>query len=192
MENSWQYILVVAILFIGLVVGNYKALRLEGEVKSHLLTMIDSYLQGGISDGLDSKNIFLKAFYSQAKTVVTIWFLGLTVIGLPLILGVIFLRGFSVGFTVGFLCQQKASAGILISILSILPQNLVYIPFLILAAVLALNFSLYIVKGKNSHMLPLGQGLITYSLLMLICLLIFSGGALIEAYLSPWFLSLAL
>jgi len=191
-ENRWQYILITVIFLIGLVLGNYKALGLEGGVKSHLLALIDNYLQGGISGSLNGNGIFLSAFYNQAKTVIAIWFLGLTVIGFPLILAVIFLRGFSFGFTVGFLLQEKAGIGILISIISILPQNLVYIPCLIMVAVLAMNFSIYIIKRRNNKMMPLSTGLITYSLLMLFCMCIFLAGAFIEAYLSSWFLKLVL
>ncbi len=189
-ENRWQYILIVVIFLFGLILGNYKVFGLEGGVKSHLLDLIDNYLQGGAQEALDGQSVFWGAFFNQAKTVVTVWFLGLTVIGLPLILAVVFLRGFSFGFTVGFLLQEKAGTGVLICILSILPHNLVYIPLLIVSAVLAMNFSIFIVKGRSSSLLPLSAGLITYSVLMLICLIVFLTGAFIEAYLSPWLLGL--
>ena len=40
------------------------------------------------------------------KTTGLMWVLGLSVIGAPFILGVVFLRGFVLGFTVGFLVQE--------------------------------------------------------------------------------------
>jgi stage II sporulation protein M len=105
-------------------------------------------------------------------------------------LAVLFLRGFSLGFTVGFLYHEKAMTGVLISMISVLPQNLVYIPFLLMWAVIALNFSIFIVKGRNNSLMPLGTGLMSYSILMLAFLLLFLLGAFIEAYLSPWLLTL--
>lgn len=191
-DNRWQYFLILIIFLTGLILGNYRVLSLEGGVKSHLLTLIDDYLRGGIEGTLDGQSIFFSAFLYQAKSVFAVWFLGLTVIGLPLILAVVFLRGFALGFTVGFLLQEKAGAGIMITAMSILPQNIVYIPFLIIWAVIAINFSVFIVKGKKSEFFSLGRAFIVYSIWMLIFMSIFLAGAFIEAYLSPWFLSLIL
>ncbi|MEN6350538.1 MAG: stage II sporulation protein M [Syntrophomonas sp.] len=189
-ENRWQYLLIVIIFLVGIIIGNYKVLSLEGGVKNHLLTLIDNYLRGGMDGSLDGKGIFFSAFLNQAKTVAAVWFLGLTVIGLPLILAVIFLRGCSLGFTIGFLYQEKAWTGVLISLVSVLPQNLVYIPLLIIWAVIALNFSVFLVRGRNSSIIPLGTGLLSYSILMLVFMLLFLLGAFIEAFLSPWLLTL--
>lgn len=189
-ENRGQYFMISLIFLAGIIVGNYKVAGLKGDVSSYLLKLVDNYLQVGVAGSLDGSNILWAAFLSQAKIVAAIWFLGLTVIGLPLILAVVFLRGFSLGFTVGFLYQEKALTGVLIALVSVLPQNLVYIPLLIMWAVIALNFSIFIVKGRNSSVMPLGTGFISYSILMLVFLLLFLLGAFIEAYLSPWLLTL--
>ncbi len=191
-DNRWQYLSIFIIFLIGMILGNYWVINLEGGVKDHLLGLINDYLRGGLEGTLDGKHIFLSAFLYQARSVFAIWFLGLTVIGLPLILAVVFLRGFALGFTIGFLFQEKAGAGIMITAMSILPQNIVYIPFLIIWAVIAINFSVFIVKGKKSELFSLGGALIGYSIWMLIFMLIFLAGAFIEAYLSPFFLSLIL
>ncbi|MEA1960221.1 MAG: stage II sporulation protein M [Bacillota bacterium] len=189
-RNRWQYVLITLIFVLGIIMGDYKVTDLEGGVKSQLLTLIDSYLTGEISQGIDGKTILFSSFLNQAKGIIAIWFLGLTVIGMPIILGLVFLKGYSLGFTVGFLVQEKAGIGIVVTILSILPQNLVYLPILIICAVVGVNFSVYIARGKQDRSVPLGGVLVTYTLLILICLCIVFMGAFIEAYLSPWFLSL--
>ncbi|MGR6836348.1 stage II sporulation protein M [Syntrophomonas erecta] len=189
-ENRWQYILVVMLFLAGLIMGNHGVTGLEGGVKDYLSGLIDDYLKGGLEGRLNGSSIFIGAFITQAKTILALWFLGLTVIGFPLIPALVFMRGYALGFTVGFLIYEKAGAGVLITILSIVPQNLVYIPFLIIWAVMAMNFSAFIVKGRSTGVDSLSKGLVSYSLLMLVCLLIFLMGAFIEAYLSPWFLGL--
>jgi len=170
--------------------GDYKALGLTSGVKSHLLTLIDDYLKGGVNVGLDKQVILFNSFINQGKSIIAVWFLGLTIIGMPIILGVVFLKGFSLGFTISFLVKEKAMSGVLISILSILPQNLVFIPLLIIWSVVGINFTVYIARGRPGSGLPLGKMLISYTVLMLLSLVIVLIGALIEAYLSPWFLSL--
>ena len=189
-NNRWQYIVIGLVFLVGLVMGGQKVEGLEGGVRDYLRELIVTYLQEGQKAPIYGPGILLAALATQAKTVVAIWFLGLTVIGVPLILAVVFLRGYALGFTVGFLVQQKGGAGVIMSILSILPQNLVYIPLLIIWAVIAVNFSSYLI-GRHPGA-ALGKTLINYSLLLAVFLVLFTAGAFIEAYLSPWFLSLIL
>ncbi len=189
-ENSVQYMLILGIFIIGFMLGFLNVRGLDDEVKKYLVVMLDNYLRGGLEGDLYGRSILVTAFIKQAETIFSIWLLGLTVIGLPLILAVIFLRAFSLGFTVGFLLQQKAGAGVLLAMVSILPQNLVYMPCLIIAGVVAMNFSVYIVKSRTAGGNSLGVALLAYSIVMLLLLLAFALGAFIEAYLSPWLLGL--
>lgn len=190
-ENRLQYILVIIVFLLGLIMGNYQVTGLDGGVKSHLSGIIDSYLTGGLDGSLYGPEILGSSFLKQLQATLLVWLLGLTVIGLPLVLVFIWLRGFSLGFTISFLLHDRATDGILISIVSVLPQNLIYIPFFLAWSVMAINFSVYILKGRNSG-LPLGRAVIIYTGLMLTYLLIFLAGAFVEAYLSPWLLTLIL
>ncbi|MDD4802686.1 MAG: stage II sporulation protein M [Syntrophomonas sp.] len=189
-ENKWQYLLITLIFVLGVIIGDYKVTGLAGGIKSHLLSLIDEYIKGGINSDLNKEAILFNSFLNQAKSILAIWFLGLTVIGMPIILGVVFYKGFSLGFTIAFLVKEKAVSGILISILSILPQNLVYIPLIIIWSVIGINFSVYIARSKAGSIVSLGGALISYTLLMIVFLAIVLVGAFIETYLSPWFLSL--
>ncbi|NLB88777.1 MAG: stage II sporulation protein M [Syntrophomonadaceae bacterium] len=191
-KNNWHYILLILILVLGMILGYHKVYSLTGEVRSHLLDLINSYLLGGYKGDYSGNQIFISAYIQQLKSIVLIWFLGLTVIGIPLILGVIFFRGFSLGFTIGFLVQEKGSAGVIISILSIFPQNIVYLPLIVAWGLIAINFSLYIVKGREVGGMPLTKGLIRYLFLLAVFSVIVLIGVLIEAYLSPWLLGLFL
>lgn len=186
--NRWQYTLIALIFTAGLIIGNYKVPGLEGGVRNHLLDLLNNYLQAESQDSMNGTTLLFYAFLNQAKSIIGIWFLGLTVIGMPLILALVFLKGFSLGFTIGFLVQEKAGAGILIAILSILPQNLVYIPLLIIWSVVGVNFSVFIATGRQGRAGSLGRALASYVMLMLVFLLILLIGAFIEAYFSPWFL----
>jgi len=191
-KNRWQYILVTIFFLLGMLMGDYQVSVLEGGVRSHLSGLVDNYLQENIAQNLPGYQIFNQAFLLQTKTIALMWFLGLTVIGLPLILAVIFLRGLALGFTLGFLFEEKASTGVLISLMTIMPQNLVYVPFLVIWAVMTMNFSIYVVKGRNMERRSLVTGLISYTALLLVFQLIFMAGVFIEAYLSPWLLSFLL
>ncbi|MGI6469013.1 MAG: stage II sporulation protein M [Syntrophomonadaceae bacterium] len=185
-ENRIQYCMVAALFTLGLIMGALKAGDLEGGVKERLLEMIDLYL--GEQQGVYGPAVFVSALLNQGRFILAIWALGLTVIGIPLILAVVFMRGFSLGFTAGFLFQEKAAQGVLLTFISLLPQNLIYVPVLLIASVIAVDFSLYIVRGRSYNRAPLGVSLLGYTSLVGMLMLVFMLGAFIEAYLVSWLL----
>lgn len=187
-DNSLKYIIILAILLLGIILGSYKSAGLEGGVRGYLLELVDNYID--YSQNVQGHDLFFKTFLKQAEMILLVWFLGLTVIGFPLIMAVVFFRGFALGFTTGFLIYEKAGIGVIITFLSVLPQNLVYIPLFILCAVIALNFSLYILAGNKNKALPLIRGIFMYTLMFLIILVFFALGAFIEAYFVPWLVSM--
>ena len=159
-DNRAQYLLIILFFVAGVVIGAYKVGSLDSTVRSHLSGLINGYLQSGVQGRLVGNEIIWKAFITQSKIILLIWFLGLTVIGLPLILGVVFVRGLSLGFTIAFLAHEQNAAGIWIAMVSVLPQNLVYIPLLLAWSVVALNFSVFIVKSRTAPGLSLGRGIL--------------------------------
>jgi stage II sporulation protein M len=191
-DNRVQYFIVLFFFIAGIICGDYRAADLDGGVRSHLLKLVEDYVKGGTNGNTGGSSILWAAFLSQAKPLLIVWFLGLTVIGLPFIISVIFIRGFSLGFTWSFLINEHAQNGLAISFLSILPQNLVYVPILLVWSTLALNFSVFIIRNRNSNFFSLWQGVIAYTMLLLVFWGMLFAGAFIEAYLSPWFLTLFL
>ncbi len=189
-KNLWQYTLLFLIFVVGMALGEINATSLEGSTRNHLVQMVDNFLKGGSIGYQGGYRLFFAAFLNQARVVGMIWFLGLTVIGIPLILAIIFFKGFSLGFTLGFLIKEKAWQGVLMATASVVPQNLLYIPLFLAWAVTGINFSLCLVRGRFGRGVALGPGLAAYTGVMLMFLLVLALGAFIEAFLSPWLLDL--
>ncbi|MGE5543992.1 MAG: stage II sporulation protein M [Bacillota bacterium] len=190
-SNLFKYLLLIIIFASGIVAGEMKSGNLGADTKSHLVSLIDQLIQHGASLTA-SEGLLLSTAGSQIKTAALMWFLGMTVVGVPLILGLIFARAFSLGFTVGFLIKEKGTLGLVMGLSSVLPQNLIYIPFLLIGAMVCLNFSLFLVRGRFQARAELWQNYVLYTLAMIGVTIVLLLGALVETYLSPWFLSLIL
>jgi stage II sporulation protein M len=125
------------------------------------------------------------------KTTGLMWVLGLTVIGAPAILGVVFLRGFVLGFTVGFLVQEMVFNGFILSTSSVLPHNLLVVPAVLLGAGGALSFAasafktLIGISKENIY----GQFATTTLLALCSCGLL-GLAAFVETYITPIFVQL--
>ena len=113
----------------------------------------------------------------------------MTIVGFPIILGLIFIKGFKLGFAVGFLVQEKAFKGIIFALLSILPQNLLYIPVVVIAGVTSISFSFLILKALLfSRKIPLPNYFLRYSVFMVLLAVVLVGAGFLEAYVTPVFM----
>ena len=106
--------------------------------------------------------MFSKVFFHNIKYMGVIWILGISIIGLPVMLILLFLKGMVIGFTVGFLVNQMGWSGFLLSFVSVLPQNIFIIPvFLSVMQLLLCHFllkhdagSIFLNKSRNRFTPP--------------------------------------
>lgn len=87
--------------------------------------------------------VFHRSAAFNLKTAIAIWLLGLSAAGIPLIMAVLFVRGFVVGFSIGFLVYQGGGGGLAFALTSILPANLVAVPALFALGAVGCAFVLF-------------------------------------------------
>lgn len=184
-RNIGLYIFVFLILIAGVVAGSISVNLLPEYQREDILNYIYSFLANAKNISVDASEVFLISLSNNLKTLLFIVISGITIIGFPLILGLIFFRGFILGFTVGFLIGGLGFQGLLMSILSILPQNLIIIPSLVSIAVAGIIFATTVIKNRRNFYEGQSQLFTSYLLynLMFGILLVFS--SLIEGYISP-------
>lgn len=191
LENFWLYLLISLIFVGGIIVGAMSVGALSPLQEGELSGYISQGLLNISNWEINSTDMLKYAVVNNLKIIGLIWLLGLTVIGIPLVLGIIFFRGFILGFTVGFLIQERAVQGVLLSFLSILPHNIFNIPSLVVSGAASISFSLWLVKGRLSHRAPgMLQQLIAYTMWIGLMAALVLAGALVEAYISPLFVKL--
>ncbi|CAM4227761.1 stage II sporulation protein M [Paenibacillus tarimensis] len=192
-ESLTLYVFVIVLFVVGVVFGTlmYNALTLEqqevlaGEV-SHYAEVFKAGIMPEVDGSLRDRAIF------YGKWLLLIWLLGITVVGLPVILALDFMKGVLIGFSVGALISQHEWKGLLFAMASIAPPNLIVIPALIMASVSGLTFSLYVIRqrliGKGGDLV---QPLLSHTAASLLLLLVLWGAALVEVYLSPYIIAWA-
>ncbi|WP_141433405.1 stage II sporulation protein M [Bacillus sp. 03113] len=187
-EHSSIYMFVVVLFLMGVIFGAVVVNSLNFTQKEDLYYYLSQFF-GQISKGkiAASKDLFMQSFFHNSKFIGLMWILGISIIGLPVILILLFIKGMVVGFTVGFLVNQMGWNGFLLSFVSVLPQNLIIIPIFVMSAALSVTFSLKMIKKQfmkkmGEPMLPLfGR----YTLFLVTAVLFLIAAAGIEAYLSP-------
>lgn len=189
--NFWLYIISILCLCIGIVLGVYTVGYMSSFEKSDLLSYMKSFCSSIVTTDINSQSIVFESIKNNLTLLAAVWFLGLTMIGIPIILLLDILKGFTIGYTTCFVINGLGVKGIWISLLGVLPQNLIYIPCLIFSSVLAMDFSITMLSSKeNNKYTSLPLKIAAYSVSFLFISIFMFLGFLIEAYLTPNMLKL--
>lgn len=187
-EHSSIFVFVVMLFLMGVIFGAVVVNSMSFSQKQDLFYYLSQFF-GEVSNGkvAEANDLFLQSFFHNSKFIGLMWVLGISIIGLPIILILLFIKGMVVGFTVGFLVNQMSWKGFMLAFVSILPQNLIIIPVFIIMAVMSMSFSLLMIKKQ--FMKKYGQPIMPifkrYIFAFIIAVLFISVASGIEAFLSP-------
>lgn len=102
-ENRTLYAFVCVLFLMGVIFGAIIVNSLSPNQKQDLYTYLSRFFVQASEGGFASKSDMLfQSFGHYLKYMGLMWLLGLSVIGLPVILIMLFLKGVVMGFTVGF------------------------------------------------------------------------------------------
>lgn len=185
------YVFVAVLFVVGGIFGVLLVNALTLEQQQKLTDEVVQYVHVmNAGFGISAYETFWERFFFHLKWLILIWILGVTVVGIPGILALNFLKGALMGFSVGVLIQQYEWKGILLSLAALAPHNVIAVPALIVSSAAAISFGLFIIRNRllqqKGELLPeLGS----FTSTLMIMLILFAGAALIEAYLSPSIIS---
>lgn len=187
-EYSSLYMFILVLFVMGVICGSVIVNSLSFTQKEDLLYYLSRFF-GQVKDGsiASSYQMFLESLKHNIQYISLIWILGISIIGFPLILLLLFLKGTVIGFSVGFLVNAMGWEGFRVALVSVLPQNIILVPVMIFITVLSLALSTNIIRRVFLKQVrqPLKPVLIKYVVALLIAILFISGAGAIEAYFSP-------
>lgn len=186
-NNFLLYIISLLCIFTGIVLGIYKVKYLGDTYKNELLSYINSFTDYLINKNIDYKNVLMATIKNNVPFIVLIWFLGMTMIGIPIILIVDIIKGYILGFAISIMINSIGTKGLWIALLGIIPQNVIYIPCLVLSSVLAMEFSINFLSERIGKRFTKGLGvrIFSYSVSFLFIIIVMSIGFIFEAYGTP-------
>lgn len=186
-ENVWIYVVTLLFMFIGIVLGIYSVKYINSVHSNELLSYFNNFMNYIGNNNIEYKSVFYQILKNNIPTILIIWFLGMTLVGLPGILIMDILKGYTFGFTISFLINSNGIKGLWIVLLTLIPQNIIYISCILVASVLAMDFSLNFIKERMNKTFGKGLGvrILYYSLSFLFIVSIMFVGFFIETYLTP-------
>ncbi len=191
MKNLVLYVIVVLAFVIGICTGSFTVNALNQSQFVELSTYVEDFFSILSGQEINHTEILKISMMNHIKTVAILWLLGITVIGIPLIIFIIGIKGFVVGFSVGYFIKSLSLKGLLFSIVGIFPQNLIVIPSYIFLSVACISISISMIKSiikTKYRQTDIKNQFVSYSMLTFIILIILIFGSIIESYITPVFI----
>lgn len=190
LKNKRKYILLLLIFIIGIVLGvffiNNSDENQKKEINEYITNFVTTLKE---NNSIDKKELVKASLKGNIVMGIALWFIGSTVIGLPLIYFFVLYKGLCIGYTMSSaILTLSTGKGILFCISSILLHNIIMIPAILMIAVSGTNLCQAIIKNRTKENIKLE--IIKHSIISFIGIIFFMLSSLVEVYISTNFLML--
>lgn len=175
-NNFKEYILTILIFLIGLFIG----VMFVNNCSEDKIELIDEYiLQFEVKfkqiETIDKNVLFISSAKNNILLAIGLWIAGTTVVGIPIVLGIILYRGFCMGVTISSISMTLGvEKGIAFSICALGLQNLFFIPAIITIGVSSIKLYKSIIADRRKENIKIQIFLHTIISLLMLAVLIFS------------------
>ena len=182
MKYKMIYMKIIIVFFIGIIIGVAVINTAKEEKILNLTEYVKELVQNvKYNDNIDYSNSFLVSIVKNIKTIGILWIFGYTIISSIFVYLNIGYQGFKLGYTIStFILILGIKKGIILSLSSLLLQNIIFIPTLFLLSESGIKLCNEIKKNRNNIKRELWRHFIIF--MLCICLIILS--SFIEVYFS--------
>lgn len=181
-NNVKSYLIIVVIFAIGIFLGVMLVNQTDSkeEIEKYINSYIDETknLQNGDYLGElqeDIKNNIILVFF--------LWFAGTTIIGIPIVFGIILFRGFCLGCTIASCVYVLGKIkGLIFLAITVLLQNIIFIPAIIILGVSCIKLYNSIIKDRRKENIKLS--IFKHSIISLIVLAILIVASIVKIEIS--------
>lgn len=173
----------------GLLFGAVIAGQLNSQDAAVLGNAIGQLIQAvDLNQLASTQDVWWSRVVADCQLLALVWLFGVTVIGLPFIVVTVFLRAFSMGFSVGFTVLQFGWKGLAIVATTMFVHQVLSLAAIILAGALAIRFSMGLLR-QTTPVTRLPRRLLLYTCAFALPALILIVAAAFQAYVSPGLLT---
>ena len=184
-SNKKLILFLLLFTLLGIISGTIFVLILNDSDKSIIINYIGDFIKNIKDDKINITSNFMNLYIPNLLSSLLIWILGISIIGIPVILFIYFSKMFVLGFTVATFILKYKFTGVIYSFLYLFPSSLIeIIMYLILINYsFTLSYSLFksFFKRGNIDFKPIMK---RYVVILLITIIILLFGSLYEVFIS--------
>lgn len=183
-KNKKEYISLCIVLLIGVVLGVLFINNIKEEEKSEVQNYINSFIETLKNNNEIDRIVLLKESAIKNVTIgILLWFIGSTVIGIPILYAYVMYKGFCISYTISScIAVLGQGKGLIFAISSILFQNIIIVPAILIISVSGIKLYQSIVKDRRKENIKIE--IVKHTIISLVNILCLVIAAIIETYIS--------
>lgn len=182
-----KIIFLIVLALIGITMGSIFTTMLSQNDKVLAQTYIKDFITNINNNKLNYLDSFKSAFMSNVILILTIWILGISIIGIPVNIFIYFVKTFVIGFSLSAFILTYNVKGCLLGLIYIFPHHIINIAIYILLLMFSLNFSLKILKSlKSKNQMSLRLTFNRYIVILVFTLIVTLLTTLNEVFVTPF------
>ena len=188
LSYSMIIITIVAILAGSLFITILKDNDIES-ITNSLNTFFDNIMNNNLNYGLSLKSSLI----TNMIFIITIWIFSISIIGIPVILFLYFIKVFSLGLTLSSLIYNYKAKGIIYALIYIFPHNILLIFVLAILSINSIKYSFKVSSGFfKKESVDFKPILDKHKYILLISIIFVLITSLYNTYIMPYLLKIVL
>lgn len=187
LPNKKLNLFVIFIVVLGIISGSLFLMVLNDNDKSEVINEISTFMANINTNNINNLNSFKNSLIEGMILIILSWILGMSIIGVIFNIFFIYMKSFTIGFSISSFILVYKYKGILSSLIYVIPSQLINILIILILGVYTLLFSKYLFKMifLKDKTVNLGKFFKKYVLVFGICIILCVISSLCEAYLLP-------
>jgi stage II sporulation protein M len=187
LPNKKVNLFVIFIVVLGIISGSLFLMVLNENDKSEVINEISTFMANINTNNINNLNSFKNSLIEGMILIILSWILGMSIIGVIFNIFFIYMKSFTIGFSISSFILVYKYKGILSSLIYVIPSQLINILIILILGVYTLLFSKYLFKMifLKDKTVNLGKFFKKYVLVFGICIILCLVSSLCEAYLLP-------
>lgn len=151
--NLKDYIIVLLMFVAGIFIGVMFLNNTKEEQKNEITTYINQYIAAAKENkNINTAETLKNSIKENIFLAIGLWFAGTTLIGIPIVFGIILFRGFCLGYTISACAYTMGvGKGLIFIFISVLLQNILLIPAILAMGVSGLKLYKSVMKDKRKE-----------------------------------------
>ena len=184
LRNKKEYTIFLCLFLIGIFLGVFFTNHMKDEQKVQVVDYFTNFVNKMKNlEKIDTGELLKTNIIKNSIFAVLLWFFGTTVIGLPVVFGLVIYKGFCLGYTISIVVNVFGiTKGISFALISLLLQNIIFVPSILAIGVSGFKLYKSIIQDRRKENIKLEIIRHTIlSLLMLVCILL---STIIDTFIS--------
>ena len=145
--NKKFTIFLLVLVLIGVITGAFFITILSSSDKSLVKEYLNNYINVIKVEKIDYISLLINNALNSTLLALTIWLLGISIIGIPIMLFLFFCKAFTLGFSIGTLFFTYNWKGIIMALVYVFPHQIIAILSYTILMIYALSVSLKMIEA---------------------------------------------